>query len=282
MTRRGSGRSGEPWPPGPVDERWRPVEPVDERLGGSVGRFASQIGRMSLVRWAVWRLVLVATGGLRVAGRLPADPCVIVANHASHADTVALLAAVPPRRRPVVAAAADYWFARSGRAVFCRFLIGGFPIHRDGNGTGELLAARSLLAQGRDVIVFPEGTRSRDGSIGDFHRGAALLAQRAGVPLVPVGIVGTRELMPIHGRPGRAEVSVRIGDPTNELAVAEADVRELARAPRRHRRADAPSSTRKWAAPTRGCVSRVLGYWVIAVGITRRRGGCCGSGSAAR
>jgi 1-acyl-sn-glycerol-3-phosphate acyltransferase len=70
-----------------------------------------------------------------------------------------------------------------------------------------------LLAAGHDVIVYPEGTRSRDGRIGDFHRGAARLAALAGVPLVPAGITGTATLLPPGGRARRAPVAVRFGAP---------------------------------------------------------------------
>jgi 1-acyl-sn-glycerol-3-phosphate acyltransferase len=75
-----------------------------------------------------------------------------------------------------------------------------------------------LLAAGRDVIVFPEGTRSRDGQIGDFRRGAARLAAAAGAPLVPAGISGTRAVLPpggadCAGRPRRGVVTVRFGPP---------------------------------------------------------------------
>jgi len=190
----------------------------------------------ALGRSVLWRLVLTGTGGLRVDGRLPARPCVLVANHNSHADTAALLAAVPAWRRPVVAAAADYWFARPVRALTCRTLVGGFPVRRAGGGAADLAGAAALLAAGHDVIVYPEGTRSRDGSVAEFRSGAARLASRAGVPLVPVGITGTRRLLPVHGRPGHARVTVRFGTPTTDLPSARSAVVELAVPAGRHRR----------------------------------------------
>jgi 1-acyl-sn-glycerol-3-phosphate acyltransferase len=150
-----------------------------------------------LLRHLFWRAVLTVTGGLRVgSGTLPEGPCVIVCNHSSHADTVALLAALPAGRRPAVAAAADYWFERRWRRLVCRAMCGAFPVRRSGGGSADLAMAARLLAAGRDVIVFPEGTRSRDGSPARFHSGAARLAHMAGVPLVPAGITGTRQLLP--------------------------------------------------------------------------------------
>jgi 1-acyl-sn-glycerol-3-phosphate acyltransferase len=174
----------------------------------------------ALARQALWRTVLTLTGGLRVVGAaaLPAGPCVIVANHRSHADTAALLAAVPARRRPAVAAAADYWFRGGVRPGICRVLCAAFPVRRSGGGSADLAAAARLLAAGHDVIVFPEGTRSRDGQTGDFHRGAARLAAAVGVPLVPVGLSGTGMLLPPGGsdlRPRRAIVIVRFGIPVS-------------------------------------------------------------------
>jgi 1-acyl-sn-glycerol-3-phosphate acyltransferase len=160
-------------------------------------------------------VVLGVTGGLRVSGAaaLPAGACVIVANHNSHADTAALIAALPARRRPVVAAAADYWFGGGWRPWSSRVLCAAFPVRRAGGGGADLAAAARLLAAGHDVIVYPEGTRSRDGRIGDFHRGAARLAALAGVPLVPAGITGTRTLLPPGGSARRAPVTVRFGAP---------------------------------------------------------------------
>jgi 1-acyl-sn-glycerol-3-phosphate acyltransferase len=173
---------------------------------------------------ALWRTVLSLTGGLRVNGAagLPPGPCVLVANHSSHADTAALIAALPARRQPVVAAAADYWFRGGVRPAICRALCAAFPVRRSGGGSADLAAAARLLAAGHDVIVFPEGTRSRDGRTGDFHRGAARLAAAAGAPLVPAGISGTRTLLPPGGptRPRRTAVTVSFGP---SLMVAPAD-----------------------------------------------------------
>lgn len=170
----------------------------------------------AVARWLWWRTVFSGTGGLRVRGAssLPAGACVIVANHNSHADTAALIAALPCGRRPAVAAAADYWFAGGGlRRWLCRSLCAAFPVRRSGGGSADLAAALALLASGRDVIVFPEGSRSRDGRIGEFHRGAARLAALAGVPVVPAGLTGTRTLLPPGtGRPRRACVTVTFGN----------------------------------------------------------------------
>ena len=177
-----------------------------------------------MARRVLWRAVLTLTGGLRVQGAagLPPGPCVIVANHSSHADTAALIAALPARRQPAVAAAADYWFRGGVRPAICRALCAAFPVRRSGGGSADLAAAARLLAAGHDVIVFPEGTRSRDGRTGDFHRGAARLAAAAGAPLVPAGISGTRTLLPPGGppRPRRTAVTVRFGAPLTVVSSA--------------------------------------------------------------
>lgn len=176
----------------------------------------------AVTRKMLWRAVLALSGGLRVCGaaRLPSGPCVIVANHNSHADTAALIAALPARRRPAVAAAADYWFHGRIRSWSCQALCGAFPVRRSGGGSADLAAAARLLAAGRDVVVFPEGARSRDGKIGEFHHGAGHLAALARVPLVPVGITGTRTLLPpagIAARSRRTLITVRIGAPVGDL-----------------------------------------------------------------
>ena len=202
-------------------------------------------------RRLLWRAAFGSTGGLTVRGSLPAGGCVVVANHSSHADAPALLAALPARAHPAVAAAADYWFAPGSRARVCRVLVGGFAVRRGGGGSGDLASAGSLLRAGRAVVVFPEGTRSRDGALGEFHSGALRLAAAAGVPVVPVGLAGTRELLPVHGgRPRRAPVEVRIGAPLTAPTATEARAAVAALAAGAPARAD--SSLRRRVAALAG------------------------------
>lgn len=137
-----------------------------------------------------------------------------MANHSSHADTAALLAALRPRTAPVVAAAADHWFSVPWRAWVCRALTAGRPVRRGGGGWADLCELGAQAGAGRVVVVFPEGTRSRTGNLARFHTGAFRLAARAGVPVVPVAIVGTRGLLPPDAKtPRPVPVEVRFGAP---------------------------------------------------------------------
>lgn len=170
---------------------------------------------MSRFRHLLWRAVCWLAGGLTVTGRLPSGACVIVANHSSHADTAALLAALPPSSRPVFAAAADYWFAVPARRAAATGLAGILPVQRGREGAyaALLAAAGPALAAGRAVVVYPEGTRTTDGTIGTFRSGAVRLARDCGVPVVPVAVLGTRDVLPKHGRLRPAPMEVRIGTP---------------------------------------------------------------------
>ncbi len=176
---------------------------------------AARVGA-SRARSMLWRAVCRALGGLTVCGELPRrQACVVVANHGSHADTAALLAALPPATRPLFAAAADYWFDVPARRALASGLAGILPVRRGEHGAyaALLAAARPALAAGRTVVVYPEGTRSTDGRVGEFHSGAVRLAADCGVAVVPVAVLGTREVLPKHGRLRRAPMEVRIGTP---------------------------------------------------------------------
>ncbi|AXH95342.1 lysophospholipid acyltransferase family protein [Ornithinimicrobium avium] len=175
---------------------------------------------MSRNRWAasarhvLWRAASTLVGGVRIGGHVPDGPMVLVANHTSHADTAALLAAVPPDRLPVLAAAEDYWFRQPLRRAVVTGLVGALPVPRDGGGGYEALraAAAPVLAGGGTVVIYPEGTRGRPGEdLGRFRSGALRLAADEGVPLVPVGISGTGRVLPKHGRLRPAGVVLRFG-----------------------------------------------------------------------
>ena len=156
------------------------------------------------------------TSGREVLRELDETPCVIVANHTSHLDTAVLIAALPAewRRRTAVAAAADYFFDAWWRAVPTALAFGTIPIERRGGAPSR--TPGDLLGRGWNLVVFPEGTRSKDGVQGRFRLGAANLALAADVPILPVAITGSYAAMP-RGRnwpaPGRPRVSVRFGRP---------------------------------------------------------------------
>jgi len=141
-------------------------------------------------------------------------PVIFVANHSSHLDTALLLTTLPVewQRKVAVGAAADYFFDAWWRAVGSALVFSTFPIERGGVGLSD--TPTRLLAEGWSLVMFPEGTRSPDGWTRRFRLGAAYLAHAAGVPVVPVGLVGSFAAMP-RGRswpkPGRPEVHVRYG-----------------------------------------------------------------------
>lgn len=128
------------------------------------------------------------------------QPVIFVANHASHMDTPALLRALPTswRRRTTVAAAADYFYVKRHLANAVSLAFCTVPLERQGGTLHEGPPAHltRLLGDDWSVVVFAEGTRSRDGSVGRLRAGAAVMAVAYGVPIVPVYVGGTHEAMP--------------------------------------------------------------------------------------
>jgi 1-acyl-sn-glycerol-3-phosphate acyltransferase len=165
----------------------------------------------------VWAKVLLAVSFIRVSatGAEKLDPrgsYVFVANHTSYMDIPALLSVLPQQFR---------FFAKRGlyQIPFLGWhlrLAGHLPVDRS-NARNSLksMTAGAQAIQDRHIslLLFPEGGRQRQG-LQAFREGAAYIAIKAGVPLVPVGIIGMRELLPmdsIHIR--RGEVRVRVGQP---------------------------------------------------------------------
>lgn len=151
-----------------------------------------------------------------------APPVVFYANHSSHLDAPTLLLALPPawRERTAVGAAADYFFDVWWRAAATALVFNAFPVERAGARKSTRLA-REMIAGGWNVLVFPEGTRSRDGWMSEFRLGAARVCVENRVPAVPIALRGTYQAMP-RGRgwpaPGRKPVHARFGSPVAPAA----------------------------------------------------------------
>jgi 1-acyl-sn-glycerol-3-phosphate acyltransferase len=162
-----------------------------------------------VMRYLVWMPIRVLyCRPLRVEhlARLPREPVVFVANHASHADTVVLLEVLARHRPLAVAAADDYWFKDKVRGLALAASLGAFPFPRE--GLRGLRRTEELLAAGWSVLIYPQGTRGG----GKFRSGIGRLAA-AGAVLVPIGVVGTRHVLPKGSRwPQRHAVSVRVGE----------------------------------------------------------------------
>ena len=140
-------------------------------------------------------------------------PVIVAANHVSFFDSVLLMFALP---RPVsVLGKAEYTDRRLTNWLFCG--AGMIPIRRA--SPGDLVRAfeevGDVLNRGEVVGVFPEGTRSRDGLLHRGHSGAAHLAIITGAPLVPVGIIGTDNVLPTGARMVRPfrQVTINVGEP---------------------------------------------------------------------
>ncbi|RHW29096.1 1-acyl-sn-glycerol-3-phosphate acyltransferase [Nocardioides immobilis] len=153
--------------------------------------------------------------GIEVLDRVD-GPVIFVANHASHLDTPLILLALPDewRRRTAVAAAADYFFDTWWRAVGSAAVFNTFPIDRRGGAMAATPGA--VLDDGWNLVIYPEGTRSRDGWVGRFQLGAAFLAIQHRVPVVPIAHRGTYAAMP-RGQDwpsrGRRQLTIRFGEP---------------------------------------------------------------------
>jgi 1-acyl-sn-glycerol-3-phosphate acyltransferase len=182
-----------------------------------------------------------ATGREQLAGLK--GPVILVANHSSHMDTPVILAALPRRlrKRTAVAAAADYFYRNRLVAAAVSLIFNTVPIERRGgglakNGGGHL---DKLLDQGWNLLLYPEGTRTRSGGPGRVRRGAAVLAAAHNLSIVPIRVTGTREAMPpgrlwpkrLHGKvlSRRHRIEVNFGEPIRPTGDATALIERVQR-----------------------------------------------------
>jgi 1-acyl-sn-glycerol-3-phosphate acyltransferase len=148
----------------------------------------------------------------QVAGRrnIPQhSACIVVANHVNLVDSPVL----------GVSLGRKVYFMAKGELFHSRFMgwvakqFGAFPVTKGKLNRGAGRRALELLTQGQALVILPEGKRSEDGKLGQAYPGAALLAVKRDVPIVPVGISGTGQLVGKWWFLRRPRISLNIGQP---------------------------------------------------------------------
>lgn len=164
-----------------------------------------------LFKWSVVNPMLRGYFHGRIYGaeNMPkAGPVLVVANHASDFDPPIVSSCV---RRPVSYMAKQELFKVPVLAPAIR-AYGAYPVKRGGSARGAIQAALQQLEKGWAVGVFLQGTRTCDGRISEPKLGAAMIAAKAQVPLVPVSLWGTHRILPRGAKfPKPLPVTVRIG-----------------------------------------------------------------------
>ncbi|HWM72636.1 MAG TPA: lysophospholipid acyltransferase family protein [Nocardioides sp.] len=155
---------------------------------------------------------------VRGLDRVPSKGGVLLAsNHLSFVDSVVIPVVVP--RKVVFLAKSDYFTGSGVKGALSRGWfegLGMLPVDRDDSkaALASLDTALEVLGRGDAFGIYPEGSRSRDGRLYRGRTGVAHLALTAGVPVVPVGLIGTEKLQPVGARlPRLAKVSVTFGEP---------------------------------------------------------------------
>ena len=136
--------------------------------------------------------------------RIPEGTCIFAANHTSSADAPAVVGAIP-RRIAILLKKSLFEYPIVGQAFHLAHFIPVDRFNRE-SAIGSLEKATEALRGGQSFLIYPEGTRSPDGRLQEFKKGTAVMAIKAGVPLVPVACSGAHRVMEkrkLKIRPGR-------------------------------------------------------------------------------
>jgi 1-acyl-sn-glycerol-3-phosphate acyltransferase len=205
------------------------VATVLASLAALVAGLLDRTGERVMPLARLWSRVIMAAAGVRleVKSRAPLDPgraYVFMANHASTIDIWAALLGIPISFRFMAKKQLGYiplfgWALRAARFIF---------IDRQ----NAVAARRSIeeaarrIRAGQSVVIYPEGTRTRDGQLAAFKKGGFHLAMTSGAEIVPVAIRGSRALMPAGAfftRPGKVTLMIDTPIPTAGLTLADRD-----------------------------------------------------------
>jgi 1-acyl-sn-glycerol-3-phosphate acyltransferase len=207
-----------------------PLVALETVVLGLVCFFVGLLDRSGSLPHAIirlWARVVLATCGVRVVvegeERVPAGPAVFAANHASALDIPILFGHLPSsfriiHKRSLYLAPVVGWVLWSSGHI-------GIDRANPFRARHSLARAAERIRGGMSVAVFPEGTRSRDGAVHVFKRGSFVLALNAGVPVVPVSLVGVKPLVPrgvISVRPGTVRLRIHPALPTAGRRVEDA------------------------------------------------------------
>jgi 1-acyl-sn-glycerol-3-phosphate acyltransferase len=181
-----------------------------------IGAVTEDVGKLYPVAKAVLTPLFRASWKFTIEGmeNVPeSGPAVLCPNHTSVLDSFFVPALLP--RRVTYVGKAEYMDDWKTRRLFPA--LGMIPIDRTGGDAGEraLTTAQRVLERGELFGIYPEGTRSRDGRLYRGHTGPARLAMRANAPIIPIGLVGARDVMPPDAKfpKLRLPVTIKFGRP---------------------------------------------------------------------
>ncbi|MEP6672745.1 MAG: lysophospholipid acyltransferase family protein [Chthoniobacter sp.] len=212
------------------DWQYKPAGDHGLKPEESLRSLRREAGLGATITQSAWRLAVRAYlrgyHRLRVEGveNVPASPSfVMVANHSSHLDAITLAAALPwPLRRfafPI--AAGDVFFETPAVALFSAMMLNALPMWRKSCGPHAMQQLRErLISEPTIYVLFPEGTRSRDGNLGRFKPGLGMIVAGSEVPVVPCYLHGAHAACPADRKlPRPLPLHLRIGAPLQFSAI---------------------------------------------------------------
>jgi long-chain acyl-CoA synthetase len=179
--------------------------------------------------------VTLQVRGIDLLERLE-GPVFFVANHVSYLDQPAVMFALPPkiRSRTATAAWAEFFFGeyqgfnkiwRRLSYEYAALLFNLFPLPQSQGFSGALRFMGRLADAGVNILIFPEGGHSRNGTLQPFQLGLGIMVKELGIPVVPIKISGTGQVLPHEARfPKRGTVTVTFGKPLQFRSEEPADI----------------------------------------------------------